>query len=163
MREQFSQLLTLHERGAIDRRQLLGALVAVAAGTSPGIAKDDAPRARTLNHVTLSVSDVQRSRTFYERLFGVRARAERERSAVLKIGNAFLVLDSYADDNPSAHSRGIDHFCVGIDGYEAQATAADLRKLFPDADVKLAYGTQVYIRDPDGAMVQFSAADYTPR
>jgi catechol 2,3-dioxygenase-like lactoylglutathione lyase family enzyme len=163
MREQFSQLLELHEHGVLDRRQLLGALVAVAAGATPGLARDDEPRARSLNHVTLSVADVQRSREFYERLLGVRARAEQQRSAVLPVGNGFLVLDSYAGDKPAAHPRGIDHFCVGIDHYEPKTTASDLRKLFPDATVTLEYGTQVYIRDPDGAMVQFSAADYAPR
>jgi len=73
------------------------------------------------------------------------------------------VLDSYTGDRPAEHPRGIDHFCVGIDQYEPQKTASDLQKLFPDAAVTVEYDTQVYIRDPDGAMVQFSAPDYTPR
>jgi catechol 2,3-dioxygenase-like lactoylglutathione lyase family enzyme len=167
MLDEFGRLLVLHERGLLDRRQLLGALLTVAAAARPMAAQEvndaDPRKARTINHVTLSVADLPRSQAFYEQLLGARARSSHERASVLSLDTGFLVLDTYAGDKTSDHPRGIDHFCVGIEGYEPARTAAALRHEFPSADVRLEYGKQVYIRDPDGAMVQFSAADYIPQ
>lgn len=61
--EHFDALLEQYESKHLSRRQLLGALVASAAGISMTPAQAQAPVAvgRSMNHVSLSVSNVQRS------------------------------------------------------------------------------------------------------
>jgi catechol 2,3-dioxygenase-like lactoylglutathione lyase family enzyme len=167
MIEQLDKLLGMHESGVLDRRQLLGALVALtfanrSAAPAPG--RGPAPRrGRTLNHVTLSVGDVDRSQAFYEQLLGFAPRTDEPRHVTFELENGSLVLESYAPETVGDHPRGIDHYCVGVDVYEPEKTVAELRRQFPHATVSLENRNQVYIRDPDGARVQLCAADYQPR
>ena len=168
MIEQLEQLLAMHESGVLDRRQLLGALVATL--TSPrhpmrsDYARSALRRGRTLNHVTLSVSDISRSKAFYGQLLGLGFKSDRSEQAIFQLENGALVLDSY-EGKSADHPRGIDHFCVGLDTYEPQTTFAGLRQQFPKAVISLEKGRkgdQVYIRDPDGSQVQLCATDYQP-
>ena len=158
MIEHLDQLLGMHESGVLDRRQLLSALVALT------FANRSAPRrGRTLNHVTLSVGDVDRSLAFYEQLLGFAPRTHDPGHVTFELENGSLVLDSYATEAVGDHPRGIDHYCVGVDAYEPEKASAELRRQFPHATVSLENRNQVYIRDPDGARVQLCAADYKPR
>jgi len=168
MLEQLEQLLAMHESGVLDRRQLLGALVATL--TSPrhpmrsDYARSALRRGRTLNHVTLSVSDISRSKAFYGQLLGLGFKSDRSEQAIFQLENGALVLDSY-EGKSADHPRGIDHFCVGLDTYEPQTTFTGLRQQFPKAVISLEKGRkgdQVYIRDPDGSQVQLCATDYQP-
>lgn len=168
MIEQLNQLLGMHENGVLDRRQLIGAILALTVtDTSPPLAFGSmwsAPRrGRTLNHVTLSVSDVARSQAFYEPLLGFAPRSHDHDHATFELENGSLVLDSYATEAVRNHPRGIDHYCVGVDVYEPDKALAELRRQFPHATVSLENRDQVYIRDPDGARVQLCTADYKPR
>ena len=168
MIEQLDQLLGLHESGVLDRRQLVGALVALAFThqTTPSALAAVAPvprRGRTLNHVTLSVGDVGRSRAFYEQLLGFAPRTEDPDGVTFELENGALVLDSYGTEAGGDHPHGIDHFCVGVDGYEPEKALAELRRQFPQATVSLENRNQIYIRDPDGARVQLCAVDYKPQ
>jgi hypothetical protein len=72
-------LVNLYEGGRITRRQLLQGLVALGIGTrvsplgsAPAESMQGAPvfQTRTINHVTLYVSDVARSKSFYRSLTG---------------------------------------------------------------------------------------------
>jgi catechol 2,3-dioxygenase-like lactoylglutathione lyase family enzyme len=166
MIEQPDQLLTMHEDGVLDRRQLLGALVAAfAAPDHPSRsyrARRPLRRGRTLNHVTLSVADVSRSKAFHGRLLSLEFKSNRPDQVTGQLENGALVLDGY--EEVPGHPPGIDRFCVGLDTYEAHATFAELRREFPQAVISLEgrKRDQVYIRDPDGARVQLCAADYKP-
>ena len=161
MHEQLETLLGSYEAGHLDRRQLIGALAALALGlrsspTAPGCV---APfRARTVNHVTLSVGDLSRSKAFYQQLLGTDARNENTRSCQFRLENGFVVLDTYSGED--GHPRGIDHVCFGIDDYTATEVFERLRRDQRGLRPTLEYGNQVYVRDPDGARVQLSAADY---
>jgi catechol 2,3-dioxygenase-like lactoylglutathione lyase family enzyme len=168
MIEQLNQLLGMHESGVLDRRQLLGALVALtfanrSALLAPGLAGAAPRRGRTLNHVTLSIGNVDRSQAFYEQLLGFAPRTHDAGHVTFELENGSLVLDDYATEKVGDHPRGIDHYCVGVDVYEPEKAAAELRRQFPQATVSLENRNQVYIRDPDGARVQLCAADYKPR
>ena len=72
MRAAFDNLLRQYEDGKLTRRQVLGALTALAvplrAGAQPGRL-----RARSLSHVNIGVADLERSETFYRELLGVPA------------------------------------------------------------------------------------------
>ena len=58
----------------------------------------------------------------------------------------------------SDHESSIDHFCIGIDDYDPQATKQKLASLAINATIES--GNQVYFRDPDGVKVQLSSPDY---
>ena len=53
---------------------------------------------------------------------------------------------------------GIDHFCVGIDGFDADKAQHSLATQSPETFTE--FGSGVYFYDPDGNKVQVSAPDY---
>ena len=115
-------------------------------------------RARTLNHVSMGVSDQRASVAFYQDLFGLGAPRP-----LLPPGAGILGLDineSYLSLAPAGDRAGtITHFCVSVDDFDlerdmARIRALDLsvRELTPGAD-----NQTVYINDPDGLSVQIVA------
>jgi tellurite resistance protein len=87
MQESVENLVTLFEHGTLNRQQLIQGLLAALAPISAaadGHADTTTTatfRGRSLNHVTLSVSDVERSKKFYARLLGGTISFETEKGA----------------------------------------------------------------------------------
>ena len=112
--------------------------------------------ARTLNHVTITASDVKRSRDFYGRLTGLPIRDEGPGFCEFRLENGFLGL--YA---PEAGQRpGFSHFCFGTAGYDAAAVLARVKAAMPEAKPHIEFGDQVYLDDPDGVEIQFADVGY---
>ena len=105
---------------SIDRRNFCQSAIAVGAvGAFPLSAALAQARAasipvRTLNHVTLLVSDVQRSIDFYQSLFGMPLQASTGAASKLTVGSGPQFITIAGANN----SAGIDHFCFGIDGFD---------------------------------------------
>ena len=118
-------------------------------------------RAETINHVSLAVSNVQRSADFYQALLGLEVVSRPGNGGInLGLGSSFLGL--YALPNPGrAH-----HFCLGVDGFDADRLAEGLRRagLEPsidrNPDNRTSGGDQLYFSDPDGTPVQLSENGY---
>ena len=148
-------LLTNYERGMLTRRQLLQALTLVAAPRERQ-AGGSVLRGRTLNHVNLQVSDVDRSVGFYRRLFGLPPkRAIPGRPFVVDLDSgSFLSLQR--SDRPGA----IDHFCVGVDDFSPEPVAAALKGAGLDRGLQVGPDF-VFVRDPDDVRVQISTVDWT--
>ncbi len=108
-------------------------------------AKEPVCRAQTVNHIAITVSDLQRSRDWYCRMFGLAVIQESADSVLLGFGQSMLVLRS--GPNPGT----LSHFMFGIDGYAAPELAARLRAegLDPQED-----SDSFHVRDPDGLNVQ---------
>lgn len=76
MRAAVENLVTLFEQGTLSRGQLIqGLLAAVAPRDAANAGAEPTPsnpafRGRSLNHVTLSVTDVERSKEFCSRMLG---------------------------------------------------------------------------------------------
>ena len=162
MRESFDSLLKQYEDGKLTRRQVLGAITALAmplrADAQPGRV-----RARSLSHVNVGVTDLARSETFYRQLLGVPARR-------------YIVGDAYALDFPDgglislcptqggncsltaadAVAGQIDHFGVGIENFNAERVASELEAAGIEG-VRQAGPTSVLVPDPDGVIVQLSS------
>jgi catechol 2,3-dioxygenase-like lactoylglutathione lyase family enzyme len=166
MQQEVERLVSLYDGGGITRRQLLEGLAAIgiggrvapgASGPAPGSGQA-APvfQARSINHVTLYVSDVARSKAFYQSLTGLPVRAEDKTFCELRLQNSFLGL--YSPD--PAERPGIDHFCFGIEHYDPRAALAKLKAAVPSAQPTLENEDQVYVRDPDGVRVQFADVKY---
>lgn len=158
MSQRIDSLLNQYDCGAIDRRQLLAGLAAMAtlskvvSAEEPKLTKP-AFEAKSLNHVTLSVYDVQKSKDFYESILGVSTISMQKNGINLGVGDSFIGL--YAIKEPPR----VNHFCVGVDEYHVQAAAERLRQFGITPRVRQDK-PEVYFQDPDGIAVQLESVDY---
>ena len=153
--QEIERLVDLYDSHAISRRALLGGLVALS--LRPRLAQGSAGpfRGRTINHVSLEVSDVSRSKEFYRRMLTLAIREEGTDFCEFRLENGFLGL--YAEPG---RPRGIDHVAIGIDDYKPDAVLEKLESEFSTSKPSLEHGDQVYFRDPDGARIQLCTVDY---
>lgn len=165
----------------IDRRAFLTSLPLLA--TAPSLlaqpASASALRLRAINHVSLTVSDLQRSIDFYQGLFGLALQSRQgSETAGLRVGTGPQHLG--LSTNPSSGVRGprIDHMCLGIDRFDLdqllkhladhgiptseQRGAARVHVRMRSAALGgAATGTpEVYLGDPDGVLIQLQDAKY---
>ncbi len=158
MNDQIEMLVTKYETGLINRRQLLAGLAVMTAMPAVSARADEkaaepAFAAKSLNHVTLSVSNVEKSRQFYSSILGVSVISEQANGINLGLGNSFLGL--YSIKEPPR----INHFCVGLDEFQVQVAADRLRQFGISPSVRKDK-PEVYFRDPDGISVQLESKDY---
>jgi catechol 2,3-dioxygenase-like lactoylglutathione lyase family enzyme len=152
MNEQIDALLSTYESGGCSRRHFIAAVSAVLSMPSLPQLPTAPFVARGLNHVTVNVPDVNKSRDFYQQLLGLTVLQQDKDGCDLSISTSFLGI--YA----SQEKAGLDHFCIGIDRFDLQATKQKLASMSIKASIE--YGNQLYFRDPDGIRVQFSSSDY---
>jgi glyoxylase I family protein len=159
-------LVRAFESRRITRRELVAALVAIAsvrgsAATAQPPQVAQVAQARTLNHVSIGVSDVEEAATFYQSLLGLEVVSRPGNGGInLGLSDGFLGLYSLPDIG-RAH-----HFCLGVDDYDPDRIAADLGSAGVEARVdrnpnnRTSGGDQLYFNDPDGTVVQLSANGY---
>ena len=166
MNDELESLFTLYDGGHLNRRQLLQGVLGVGLGTG-GVRMRREPsvrggmpeslfRAHTINHVTIRTADVAQSKAFYQSLTGLAVRAEGKDSREFRLEHGFLGL--YALE--SGDRAGYDHFCFGVDAFDASRAFATLKTAMPEAQPSLGSGDQVFLRDPDGARVQLADVRY---
>ena len=135
-----------------------------------------------LNHTGICVTDLERSRRFYEELFGFLATrtieipdrpADRllQIEAPLGMTALYMVKDGFTlelmsfarEGNPPARKRpfnepGLTHLSFSVDDiHETAARAADLGgEVLEETDVKAA----IFIRDPDGQLIELLPMAY---
>ena len=162
MIEQIERIVELFEQKQIDRRELVRALL-VAAAVPSATAEAATPllTGSAINHVTIRVTDLQRSRAFYERLVGAKVMYEAPRMYDMRLsgGNSFISIN----ENPMPR---IDHLCVGIRNFDIDRAEAMLNKDFPGSEATATSTPpgasqpikwrSVNLRDPDGNRVQLS-------
>ena len=163
MQNTIEQLVESFEARRLSRRELVAALTLMTAG-APATATaqvSQAAQGQTLNHVSLAVTDVERSAAFYSRLLGLKEVSRPGNGGInLGLGPGFLGLYKLA--NPGT----VHHFCIGVDDYDADRLAARLREmgLKPTVDRNPANrtsgGDQLYFTDPDNTRVQLGANGY---
>lgn len=149
-----SRMLEHYESGRINRRQLIQSLAAAAVGTRASAAPESTFRGVEVNHVALRVTDVGRSRDFYQKHLGMPVVQESSSSCFLGLGKNFLALFK-------GQSPGMDHYCIAIENYEVKRVTEELQRqgLNPDQP---SGSSRVYFPDPDGLVVQLSAVDHQP-
>lgn len=158
MAPELDLLLSRYETGQLSRRDLLGTLAALLVPVgAPRAAKMGVGPARQLNHVTCLVPSVERARTFYQDLFGLSVLTHQGPGVNLRLGGGFLGLYPAA---PGARA-GIDHLCLGLDRFDADATRERLAARGLDATIRLRGNTkELYFTDPDGITVQLQDVRY---
>jgi catechol 2,3-dioxygenase-like lactoylglutathione lyase family enzyme len=152
--DRIDKLLTLFERREISRRDLLAALALAGAGAGLG-ASELAVRARTLNHVSLGVTDLGRSTEFYDRLLHLPVRDRGGNYCEYRLENGFLGL--YQEPGMR---RGLDHVAIGIAGYDAKTVLRSVHQAVPKATAEMQNEDQIFVTDPDGARIQLCGVDY---
>ena len=166
MTEAIEQLVDRFESRSLTRRQLVASLAALVAGagtasaqTAPAVTQ--AAQGRTLNHVSLAVTDVERSADFYSKLLGLKV-VSRPGNGGINLGLSDGFLGVYRLANPGT----VNHFCLGVDNFDPDKMAAALNGMGVRATVdrnpanRTSGGDQLYFSDPDGCRVQLGANGY---
>jgi catechol 2,3-dioxygenase-like lactoylglutathione lyase family enzyme len=152
MRQMISDMLESYELGKVSRRQLVQALAVIAGAAYPARAATSTFQGVAVNHVAIRVTNVQRSRDFYQKHFRSPVIHESQNDCFLGLGKNFLTL--FRNQNP-----GLDHFCIAIENFSPDGAVEELKRqglnpTRPD-------GTdRVYFPDPDGLTVQVSSIDH---
>jgi metallothiol transferase len=147
-----SGMLKDYENGKMSRRHLVRNLSALALAASSAPAAEATFQGVGLNHIAIRVTDIRRSREFYQKHLGLPLISESAGSCFLKMGDEFLTL--FKNERP-----GLDHYCVAIDNFKPDAVMAELNRL--GMKPRRAAGTdRIYFPDPDGLEVQLSAVDH---
>ena len=166
------QLVKRYEKGGMTRRELVVALTAlvVARPTAGAAAPQGAAPipVTTMNHVTVVVSDLQRSREFYQRVLGLPLMTtqgtERDWNAptvpVLGIGGGPQFIALSQGDRPH-----INHYCLGMEGFDAAEVADRLAQHGVEARIRMRADSdppaeELMFDDPDGIPVQLQDASY---
>lgn len=116
-----------------------------------------------LNHITLSVSDLERSFTFYTGTLGLRPRARWARGAYLSAGDLWLclTLDAHCRQGPLAEYT---HIAFTVNAAQFAQHAAALK----EQGVALwqqnsSEGDSLYILDPDGHKLEIHVGSLETR
>ena len=157
MTDHLEALVTAYDHGTLTRRRLLQALAAIAAPSVAQPPRAAALNGRLLHHVNVQVSDVARSEAFYRKLLGLSASRVvqgPDNHGLDLPGGGLIILQR--SDTPGR----IDHFCVGVDNWNADrlraaATAAGIERVIGTA------ADNFFAADPDGLRVQVSATDWS--
>ncbi len=152
-------LVSRFESGRLDRRDLLRALAALCGATHVSGAQETV-RPAAINHVTLSVTNLGRSRAFYQGILQTEILGSVNEETDLSLGTGFVALMK------TNRPVGIDHFCIGVEGYDPKRIGAALEaqghkpRILTEALGVRFRVPQLYVRDPDGIPVQFSSPQY---
>jgi len=166
MAQQLDRLLDDYDQKKISRRELMALLMAAgaAASTSTSSAQSPSPVAigRSMNHVSLSVSDVNRSADFYNQVLGMEI-ISRPANGGLNMG---LGDESFLGLYELGNSGSMHHLCIGVDNYDADTLAEKLQDHGIEGRVnrnpanRTSGGDQLYFNDPDGISVQLAQHGY---
>jgi catechol 2,3-dioxygenase-like lactoylglutathione lyase family enzyme len=168
MDSMIDSLFDRYERGTMTRRHLVQALAALVLPATV-LAQNTAPapivRGLGVNHVGLTVNDIERSFVFYQKLFGVKKGWPATNAGTgihLDFPVGYISVDSVAE------KKGvITHFSISIDHIDqdsAKRLADKINSELPDAKAKAAFQpndgvSTVNLIDPDGFHVQISPKD----
>jgi len=157
MEAAISLLIDQYEQGKVTRRQLVTSLaIAAGLGATAGsaVAEDTGEptfQATRLNHIALSVTDVERGRDFYVRHLGLRVASQSlPHNCFLDCGPNFVALFR----GPKA---GMHHYCYSITDFDQQDAAERLRAVHIEPDLQ---GRRIYFPDPDGLIVQLASENH---
>lgn len=153
MRQIIEKAIRDYETGRVSRRELVAGICALFAASASKTAAREASstfRAVNFNHVALAVTDIQHSRDFYVRHFGMKPSREDSSSCFLNFGEHFLALFRRSNS-------GLEHYCYGVEGYEVEDAAQKLKAEGIEPEVR---GSRIYFQDPDGLTVQLASPEH---
>jgi catechol 2,3-dioxygenase-like lactoylglutathione lyase family enzyme len=166
MKAEIDELIGKFEAQRLSRRELVAALAGlVVSAAGPANAQEGAvtkvAQGRTINHVSVAVTDVEKSAAFYKALLGLKEVSRPGNGGInLGLGDGFLGL--YKLPNPGT----VNHFCIGVDDFDPDRMADRLKQQGIQATVdrnpanRTSGGDQLYFTDPDKTRVQLGPNGY---
>ena len=147
-----ADLVRRFERGGLTRRELIGTLsVLVAGGAAPvaRAAQASALPSTGIDHVSILVTDLQRSARFYQDVFGLSPLSEDKPNQILRLGSKRTLVSLRHE---GAASGVVDHFAIAVGNFNKEAATRQLRQhgLTPQENVQYGF----HVKDPDGMIVQ---------
>jgi catechol 2,3-dioxygenase-like lactoylglutathione lyase family enzyme len=137
---------------SLDRMTRRDALFVLGAAAVPlARAQGGLLRATRVDHVALSVSDIDKAMIFYRRLFGNEVLKDgKTPRRYLRLGPCYMAIAPA----PAGEAKRIDHFGLGIENFEAPAMKSALEKAGMKARES---NVGLFVTDPDGVSVQIWA------
>jgi catechol 2,3-dioxygenase-like lactoylglutathione lyase family enzyme len=126
-------------------------------------------RIRNVDHLVLRVADLDAMLRFYMDVLGCSMEKVQEKLGLyqLRAGSALIdlvpvsgPLGQRGGSAPGREGRNMDHFCLRVDPYDAEAIIAHLRAHGADpGPVESRYGAEgqgpsIYVQDPEGNTVE---------
>lgn len=172
MTDVIDEMLARYEAGQISRRTMVATLagLVLAPGAAQAQTKPAAPLVpvRSLNHVSISVADVDRSVAFYQSVFGMRVISREGLPGNPVAGGAGVVVNLAPGPGPEflgiykADPPGhIGHFCLGVPGFDADKSLKALQDGKVNARMRQrGESKEIFLTDPDNVQVQLTDATY---
>jgi catechol 2,3-dioxygenase-like lactoylglutathione lyase family enzyme len=145
-----TDLVSRFDRGTLSRRDLIQGLTVLAAagGASQATAQTTPFKPSRIDHISIQVTDMARSREFYEKIFGLKVLSEDKENEIVRMGVTKIIVSLHRKPPVGI----VDHFAIAIDDFDRDAVTAELAKHGLTAEQNLDYG--FYVRDPEGIPVQ---------
>jgi catechol 2,3-dioxygenase-like lactoylglutathione lyase family enzyme len=144
-----NRLIQRFEDGSLSRRQLVRGLAMLASGAAaPAAAQTRGFQGGFISHVSLSVSDLQRSTDFYQKVFGLAVLSQDKPNEIVRLGLKRTLVSLRR-----ASPKGVvDHFAIGVENFNRESVTKDLadRGVMPQQNVEAGF----HVQDPDGFPVQ---------
>src|SRR5580700_8039023 len=137
---------------SLDRITRRDALLVLGAAAVPLVrAETGILHATRVDHVALSVGDIDKAMIFYRRLFGNEVLKDgRTPRRYLRLGPCYMAIAPAG----AGESKRIDHFGIGIENFNAAGMKGALEK----AGMKVRESNVgLFVTDPDGTSVQIWA------
>jgi catechol 2,3-dioxygenase-like lactoylglutathione lyase family enzyme len=115
---------------------------------------------RGLNHLTLTVTDLRRSVTFYREVLGFELRATWATGAYLEAGTLWLCLSMGDGGPPGAWDT---HYAFDVAAEDFRPLADRVRLIAPLWQENTSEGDSVYFLDPDGHRLELHVGSLASR
>jgi len=149
-----SNLVKSFEQGALTRRELIRglAMLAAASGTAAAGLQEAGFKGAKIDHVSIQVTNLQRSIEFYKNLFGFNVVSEDKSNEIVRLGIT-KTLVSLHHKSPTGI---VDHFAIGVDHFDKESVTRDLklRGATPQENIDAGF----HVKDPEGLSVQIVQA-----
>lgn len=143
-----SAMVQRFERGTLSRRDLIQGLSMLVASSQVPAATEPGVVAKGIDHVSILVSNLERSVDFYSHLFRLSVLSEDKAHGIVRLGREHVLISLRTE----APTGTVDHFGVAVEGFDKDAVTKALAKLGLTAQQNWQYG--FYVKDPDGVNVQ---------
>ncbi len=148
MEKLINGLIGQYEKGALSRRELVGTLAALSMTGKTAFAAEEGFQSASINHVSITASDLQRSVDFYSRVFNLTRQPRPAANLVqLTVGK-----DAHLSIRQGANPR-FDHFAIGIEDFNKDRVIAGLRARGA-TPIDGGDGAGLHLADPDGLFIQ---------